>query len=106
VSLILKRHMNKTINKVGFRSGLIAFASTAAYVIVQLLQVMGVLPYPLDEILIYGTSLCIVIPFVLEMLALHYATADTKSFGAMPPSSFLLFIPYSLHQIMLFNWQR
>jgi len=50
------------------------------YVVVQLLQVAGVLNYPLDEILIYGTSLCIVIPFVLEMLALHYQTPDEKKF--------------------------
>ncbi|MCZ2357349.1 MAG: hypothetical protein LC115_11810 [Bacteroidia bacterium] len=72
--------MNKTINKVGFWSGLIAFAATAAYVIVQVLQVIGLLPYPFDEILVYSTSLCIVIPFVLEMLALHYVTPDTKKF--------------------------
>jgi uncharacterized PurR-regulated membrane protein YhhQ (DUF165 family) len=72
--------VNKTISKAGFWSGLIAFASTTAYVIVQLLQVAGVLRYPLDEILIYATSLCIVIPFVLEMLALHYATPDAKKF--------------------------
>lgn len=72
--------MNQTINKIGFWSGLIAFASTLAYVIVQLLQVAGVLNYPLDEILIYGTSLCIVIPFVLEILALHYVTPDDKKF--------------------------
>ena len=34
-----------------------------AYVIVQVMQVMGILSFPLDETLIYGTSLCIVIPF-------------------------------------------
>lgn len=56
----------------GFWSGLIAFISTVAYVVVQLLQIVGAVHYPLDEILIYGTSLCIVIPFVLEMLSLHY----------------------------------
>jgi uncharacterized PurR-regulated membrane protein YhhQ (DUF165 family) len=72
--------VNKTINRIGFWSGLIAFISTAAYVIVQLLQVVGVLRYPLDEILIYGTSLCIVIPFILEILALHYITPDEKKF--------------------------
>lgn len=72
--------MNKTIYKIGFWAGLFAFASTMAYVIVQLLQVIGVLHYPLDEILIYGSSLCIVIPFVLEILALHYVTADEKKF--------------------------
>ena len=70
--------MNKPIYKIGFWSGLIAFASTLSYVIVQLLQVASVLKYPVDEILIYGTSLCIVVPFVLEMLALHYITPGEK----------------------------
>jgi hypothetical protein len=72
--------MNKTINKIGFWSGLIAFTSTVAYVVAQLLQVMGVLQYPWDEILIYSTSLCIVLPFVLEILALHYVTPEEKKF--------------------------
>lgn len=72
--------VNKTVNKVGFWAGLIAFASTMAFVVVQLLQVIGVLHFPLDEILIYGTSLCIVIPFIIEMLALHYVTPDEKKF--------------------------
>lgn len=72
--------MNKTIYKVGFLSGLIAFASTVAFVIVQMLQVFGVLSYPWDEILIYGSSLCIVIPFMLEMLALHYVAPTEKKF--------------------------
>jgi hypothetical protein len=69
-----------TISKVGFWSGLAAFASAVAYDIVQILQVVGVLRFPLDEILIYGTSLCIVVPFVLEILALHYLTSHDKRF--------------------------
>jgi len=72
--------MNKLICKIGYWSGLIAFGATALYVIVQLLQVAGVFHFPLDEILIYGTSLCIVIPFVLEILALHYVTPPEKKF--------------------------
>lgn len=72
--------MNHTIYKIGFWSGVTAFLATFAYVIVQLMQIAGVLNYPLDEILIYGTSLCIVIPFVLEILALHYLTPDEKKF--------------------------
>ncbi|MBD0297482.1 MAG: hypothetical protein ICV84_20205 [Flavisolibacter sp.] len=72
--------MNKAIYKLGFWSGLVAFSATLAYCIVQLMQVAGVLPYPLDEILIYGTSLCIVIPFILEILALHYITPEEKRF--------------------------
>jgi hypothetical protein len=50
-----------------------AAVATIAYDVVQILQVVGVLRFPLDEILIFGTSLCIVVPFVLEMLALHYS---------------------------------
>lgn len=66
--------------KIGFWSGIIAFIATTAFVIVQLLQIAGVFKNPLDEILIYGTSFCIVIPFLLEILALHYTTPDEKKF--------------------------
>ena len=72
--------MNKTIYKIGYRSGLLAFAATVAFVIVQLLQLARVFSSPTDETLIYAASLCIVIPFILEMLALHYVTADDKKF--------------------------
>jgi hypothetical protein len=68
------------IGDVGYRSGLAAFAATVAYVVVQLLQVAGLLRFPLDEVLIYGTSLCIVIPFILAMLSLHYLTPSAKQF--------------------------
>jgi hypothetical protein len=69
-----------SISNVGYWSGLAAFTSTAAYGLVQILQVAGVLRFPADEILIYGTSLCIVVPFILEMLALHYLTPPGKQF--------------------------
>ena len=68
------------ITKVGYWSGITAFAAVVAYDVVQILQVMGVFQFPIDEILIYGTSLCIVIPFMLEMLALHHLTAKDKQF--------------------------
>ncbi len=57
-----------------------AFGSNAAFVIVQTLQLLRVLRYPWDEILIYGFSLCIVIPFLLEMLALHHVTPSDKKY--------------------------
>ncbi len=72
--------MNKRINKIGFWSGIIAFAATFAFYIVQMLQVLGVLGYPWDEILIYGFSLCITIPFMIEILALHYVVPTEKKF--------------------------
>jgi hypothetical protein len=70
----------RTINQVGWWCGLAAFASAVAYDVVQILQVAGVLRFPIDEILIYGTSLFIVVPFVLEILALHYLTSHDKQF--------------------------
>jgi hypothetical protein len=72
--------VNRTIYKVGFWSGLTACTAAIAYCTVQLLQLYDVLTFPTDERLIYGTSLCIVIPFVLEVLALHYVTPGGKKF--------------------------
>jgi hypothetical protein len=68
------------IGRVGYWSGLAAFTSTVAYGLVQILQVGGMLRFPADEILIYGTSLCIVVPFTLEMLAFHHLTPPAKQF--------------------------
>jgi len=72
--------VNTKIHKFGFRFGILAFASNVAFVIVQTLQLLRVLKYPFDEIFIYGFSLCIVIPFVLEMLAFYYTTSEDKKF--------------------------
>ena len=72
--------MNSTIYKAGFWSALIAFVATVAFDMAQMLQLLGILTYPLDQILIFAFSLCIVIPFLLAMLALHYATAPGKKF--------------------------
>lgn len=72
--------MTPAVYKVGYWSGLIAFGATTAFVIVQLLQLLRVFHFPYDEILIYSTSLCIVVPFILEILALHYITPKEKQF--------------------------
>ena len=72
--------MINSIPKVGYWSGLAAFVAVASYDVVQLLQIAGVIRFPYDEVLIYGTSLCIVVPFILEMLALHHVTAADKQF--------------------------
>jgi hypothetical protein len=72
--------MNITVYKIGFWSGVVAFAATLAFYIVQMLQVWGLLTYPWDEILIYGFSLCITIPFMIEILALHYVVPPENKF--------------------------
>ena len=69
-----------TLGRVGFVAALAAFAATVGYDIVQILQVVGILHFPLDEILIFGTSLGIVVPFVLAILALHHSTPIERQF--------------------------
>ena len=61
------------LGRIGFRAGLAAAIATVAYDVVQILQVIGAVHFPVDETLIFGTSLCIVVPFVLEMVVLHYS---------------------------------
>ena len=72
--------MNNSIYKIGYFSGLAAFLATLAFYIVQMLQIWDMLHYPWDEILIYGFSLCITIPFLLEMLALHHTVEPEMKF--------------------------
>lgn len=72
--------MKPSVQTIGFWSGLFAGAATVSYCIVQLLQVSGELQFPWDEKLIYGSSLLIVLPFLLEMLALHFLVPERKKF--------------------------
>jgi len=67
-------------NRIGFWSALVAFVAAVGYSVAQVLQIVGVLRYPWDAILIYGFSLCIATPFILAMLALHYHVSDEKKF--------------------------
>jgi hypothetical protein len=68
------------IGRFGFWCGLIAAAATVAFDVAQIAQLVGMLEYPVDEVLIYATSLCIVVPFLLEMVAFHYLTDTGKQF--------------------------
>ena len=72
--------MTERVGQVGFWSGVAAFASVVGYDVVQILQIVGVLRFPADEILIYGTSLCVVVPFVLAIMALHHLTPENRRF--------------------------
>jgi hypothetical protein len=72
--------VTRNINSVGYWFGLLACIAATAYAVVQILQILGVLKFPADEILIYGTSLCIVPPFILEMLAFHHLATHDKRF--------------------------
>lgn len=68
------------INRVGFLAGVAAATATVAYGLAQVLQLAGWLSSPVDEILIYGSSLAIVVPFLLELLALHHLTEGPRRY--------------------------
>jgi hypothetical protein len=72
--------MERTIYKVGFLSSFIAFVAAAGYSIAQILQIIGFISYPWDEIYIYGFALFIAAPFMMALLALHYVTAEERRF--------------------------
>jgi hypothetical protein len=69
-----------SLGRIGFRAGVAACTATLAYDIVQILQVVGILHFPVDDILIFATSLSIVVPFLFEMLALHHVTPIDRRF--------------------------
>jgi len=69
----------RDVPKIGSLAAMAAFAAIVLYGIAQVLQVVNALRPPLDGILLFGFSLCIVVPFMISMLALHYvAPAETR----------------------------
>lgn len=72
--------MDNSVARVGFYSATLAFLAAVGYGSAQILQIAGVLRFPWDEILIYGFSLGIAVPFMLAMLALHYSAPEEKRF--------------------------
>lgn len=68
----------KNAARIGFPAALISFIAAAGYSAVQLLQILGILAPPWDEILIYSFSLGIAPPFLVAMLAFHYSVPEEK----------------------------
>jgi hypothetical protein len=90
--------MNKNIAKLGYYSALIAFIASVGFDIAQSLQVVGSLKYPLDAIFIYGFSLCIPIPLILAMLALHYSVSDDKKIWTH--AALIFTVMYALYVVL------
>jgi hypothetical protein len=59
--------------RLGFWSSCAAFAAMAGYGVAQILQLLGVLTFPWDEVFIFGFSILIPGPFVLALIALHHS---------------------------------
>ena len=64
--------------RLGTAAGYAAFIGVVGYDVVQLLQVLRLLVYPLDAILIFGWSLVIPVPFLLALLAAHYRVPEDR----------------------------
>jgi len=72
--------MDKNINKIGFYTALAAAVASAGFSVAQILQVAGVIAFPVDEYLIYGFSLLIPVPLIVAMLVLHHTVSEEKKF--------------------------
>lgn len=68
------------LKKLGYWSALAAFVAATGFSVAQILQLMGLVGPPWDEILIYGFSLLIAVPFMLALLALHRLTPSENRF--------------------------
>jgi len=79
--------MDKRTVQIGFYASLVACTAAIAYSVAQILQIVGVLKFPVDAILLYSFSLCIATPFLLTALALHYLVPEVLriwSHAALP----------------------
>lgn len=63
--------MNEVSPKLGFYASVVAFFAAVAYGVAQIAQILSAVSYPLADILIYGASICISVPFLVAMLSLH-----------------------------------
>ncbi len=82
------------ISRFGFWASTAAAVAAIGYGIPQLLQVAGVLPDPLDRILIFAPSLALAPCFVVAMAAVHEATVPERR--ALSLSAFGLSIMYAV----------
>lgn len=95
--------MEKKVAIIGYYSALAAFFAAVGYGIVQVLQIAGLLVYPLDARLIYGFSLAIAPSFLLAVLALHYSTPGQHRFFSHAALLFALL--YTVYVILMYGIQ-
>jgi len=68
------------VARIGFWTAVVAFVAVIGYLAATVLQILGLLIYPWDAILIFGFSLLIATPFTLAMLALNHVMSNEKKF--------------------------
>ncbi len=68
----------KLVSNLGFYASAMAFIAVVGYCIVQILQIVGVLSFPLDAYLIYGFSLAIAPPYLISVIAVHHYVPNSR----------------------------
>lgn len=85
----------RSIPRIGYWAALIAFLSCAAFVVVQILQLLRLIPQPWDEVAIYGFSQGIAVPFLLAFAALHHVTTGDRRFWSLSALLFtVIYVTY------------
>lgn len=95
--------MKRSITLTGFYAALLAFIAAAGYGVVQLLQVFGLLGYPMADRLIYGFSLGIAPFFVMAILALHLLVPEEKRFWTH--AGLLFALTYMVYVVLMYGVQ-
>jgi hypothetical protein len=95
--------MKRQIAYTGFFSAAAAALAAMAFSIVQILQVVGLISRPLDEILIYSFSLCIAPPFLVAVLALHYSVPKDRRFWSH--LALLFGLMYTVYVVLMYSVQ-
>jgi len=87
----------------GYWASIAAAIASIAYGIPQLMQVAGLLPTPLDRILIFAPSLLLAPCFVLTMAAVHAAAPRAKSVWSL--SALALAVMYGVMACIVYVTQ-
>jgi hypothetical protein len=95
--------MKRNVAIAGSYFALAAFLSTVGYGIAQVLQITGVVTFPLDARLIYGFSLGIAPPFLLAILALHHMMPEDRRFWSHAALLFALI--YTVFVVLMYGVQ-
>ena len=95
--------MNVAAPKLGFYASLVSMAAAISYGVAQIWQIIGILGYPRADILIYGTSLCISVPFLLAMLALHETVGSQQRLWTR--GALLFGVMYVTYVVLMYSVQ-
>ncbi len=92
-----------SIEKFGSYAAFVSGIAAAGYTVVQVLQVLGIVGKPLDDILIYGFSLCIAPPFLLAILSLYHSALPAKKMWVH--AALLFAVMYNMFVLLMYTVQ-